>query len=239
MPASSPIGCFIHEPPAKAALFGGELTASLCAQAGLMSTGSCTSRVFSALLTGLKRRRLWSEDERRRWCDQFNGNSSPLGRRKPKPDLALSHDDLPLGQGGGASLFVDFPADCIPSQDGKENPYFSSPNACFFSRGASSRSQKMSSICDDALRTLDQAFANLPRPRIYQTGSLGNCDFALRARSVQPGMERVELRGDRHVRPGARAARRGRSAGPDKRLPDAGHFVQEAGDVIVNAALDK
>ena len=44
-------------------------------------------------------------------CCQSNGNSSPLGRRKPKPDLALAHDCPPLRQGGGASLPVEVSAD--------------------------------------------------------------------------------------------------------------------------------
>ena len=40
-----------------------------------------------------------------------NANLSPVRRSGPKPDRGLSHDCAPLGQGGGASLFVDLPAD--------------------------------------------------------------------------------------------------------------------------------
>lgn len=44
------------------------------------------------------------------WC-QPNGNSPPLWRTKPKPNLALAQDCPPLGQCGRASLPVGFPAD--------------------------------------------------------------------------------------------------------------------------------
>ena len=46
-----------------------------------------------------------------RGCCQSNGNSSPLGRTKRKPELALSHDCAPPGQGGRASLLVELAAD--------------------------------------------------------------------------------------------------------------------------------
>ena len=51
-----------------------------------------------------------SENGDRR-CRQSNENLSPLGRNEPKPNLALSHDCAPLGQGGGASFPVDLAAD--------------------------------------------------------------------------------------------------------------------------------
>jgi exonuclease SbcC len=44
-------------------------------------------------------------------CCQSNGNSSPARRIEPKPTWDLSHDCAPLGQGGRASLLVDFPVD--------------------------------------------------------------------------------------------------------------------------------
>ena len=39
------------------------------------------------------------------WC-QSNAYSSPSRRTLPRPRRALGHDDLPLGQGGGACLSV-------------------------------------------------------------------------------------------------------------------------------------
>ncbi len=44
-------------------------------------------------------------------CCQSNGNSSPRGRGKPKPNSRLGEDCLPGGQCGGSSLLVDCPAD--------------------------------------------------------------------------------------------------------------------------------
>ena len=44
-------------------------------------------------------------------CCQSNGNSSPSRRSSPKPKRGLGHDCAPLGQGGRASLLVEFAAD--------------------------------------------------------------------------------------------------------------------------------